>query len=117
MKKTAGVLMIVFVGAMLAGCSQHVGNLSALAAGTYKSENINPASMVGKDITGKACASIFFIFPTGYPKLDEAVSQATAKNNGDFMMNARIYYDSWWIPFIYGQNCWRVEGDVYKTIK
>ncbi len=120
MQKNTVMLMLlvgIFLFVSMSGCSQHVGNFSGLAAGTYRPENINNSNLVGKDITGKACKSIILFIPTGYPKLDEAVSQATAKNNGDFMMNSRVYLDHWYIPLIYGETCWKVEGDVYKTNK
>lgn len=110
-------LGLLFGLASLVGCSQHVGNFSGLAAGTYRPENITAANLVKKDTSGETCKHIILVFPTGYPKLDEAVSQATAKNDGDFMMNARVYSTHWYIPLLFGETCWKVEGDVYKTNK
>lgn len=116
MKRVALMIVGLFiVSQLLSGCVQHIGNFSGLATGTYKAENINSSTLVVKDATGESCRSIIIFIPTGVPKLDEAVSEALAKNNGDFMMNARAYNSWWWIPYIYGRTCWTIEGDVYST--
>ena len=116
MKRSVSIIAGLFLVSLLfSGCVQHIGNFSALATGTYRAENINSKALVAKDVRGESCRSIILFIPTGVPKLDEAVSEAVAKNNGDFMMNARAYNTFWWIPYIYGQTCWRIEGDVYKT--
>ncbi len=118
MKRLVSIIAgLSLINLLLLGCVQHVGNFSGLATGTYRSENINPSSLVSKDVKAESCRSIIIFIPTGVPKLDEAVAEATSKNNGDFMMNARVYNSFWWIPYIYGQTCWVVEGDVYKTNK
>ena len=117
MKKTILFLMLFLFCSLLAGCVQHLGNFSALATGTYRAENIKDSSLVAKNVKGESCRYNFLIFPLGVPKIDEAVSEALAKNNGDFLMNARLYRDWWVLPFITGQACWVVEGDVYKTNK
>jgi hypothetical protein len=116
MKKTGFILMIlIIICSLLAGCAYHIGNFSALAAGTYRAENIKASSLVAKNVRGESCESVILFIPTGIPRLDEAVKEATAKNKGDFMMNARTYYSFWFLPLIYWQNCLIVEGDVYKT--
>ncbi len=111
---TARLVVLALFTALLMGCSQHVGNFSGLSTGTYRAENITSTHLVAKDVTGETCKSSFFFIPLGVPKLDEAVSNATAKSGGDFMMNSRVYATSWSL-FLYGQNCFKVEGDVYKT--
>ncbi len=113
-KRTALYLALVLFAAVLVGCSQHVGNFSGLATGTYRPENVKSSNLIAKDVTGETCKSIFLFIPLGVPKLDEAVSNATAKSGGDFMMNSRVYATSWTM-LLYGQNCFKVEGDVYKT--
>jgi hypothetical protein len=111
------MFLLLVVLSVLGGCVQHIGNFSALATGTYVPENINEQHLAGKNIEGDSCKSIILFFPTGYPKADEAVSEALSKNRGDFMQNARLYSKHWYIPLIFGQTCFHVEGDVYKTIK
>jgi hypothetical protein len=58
---------------------------------------------------------IFPICPGGGPKLDEAVSKAISFGKGDFMQNVRIYTNKWYIPFIFGNYTFTVQGDVYNT--
>lgn len=110
------LLLMTVLSLMMIGCSRHVGNFSALATGTYNTEKVNKSHLVLRNATGKACQPVIIMFNYGYPKLDEAVSEALAANNGDYMMNARVYWTEWYIPFIYGSICFKVEGDVYKSL-
>lgn len=97
------------------GCAQHIGNFSALATGTYRNENINDKHLVAKNANGSSlCWSILGIPTCQWPKLDQAVSEALTKNNGDFMQNSRVYWTDTWYVLV---SSWgfKVEGDVYKT--
>lgn len=115
MKCTGLVAIIIMLLLTLSGCTHHVGNFSAFASGTYKIENVGKSTLVKKNAKGESCKPIIIIFETGFPKMDEALSEALAANDGDYMMNARVYYSEWYMPLIYGSYCYKVEGDVYKT--
>jgi len=116
MKKVLVCVMLAFVVA-LSACSQHLGNFSALASGTYDAKNINSSSLVKKDAIGHTKSLLIFGIPIGgQPKVDEAVADALRQNNGDFMMNSSLYA-TWWSLFIVGQIGYEVKGDVYKTQK
>ncbi|TAN63918.1 hypothetical protein EPN18_01030 [bacterium] len=99
----------------MAGCANHVGNFSALATGTYRSENVNEKHLVAKNVDGESlCWHVLMIPTCVYPKLDQAVSEALSKHNGDYMQNSRVYWKYTWY-FLVDSFGWRVEGDVYKT--
>lgn len=107
----AAAILVMF----LCGCSQHLGNFTALSTSAYRGENINSKTLVKPSAVGKTDSLIILGFPIGgLPKVDQAVSEALSKNNGDFMANSRLYQTGWSILLV-GQIGYRVEGDVYKT--
>lgn len=109
------VLLSLF---LLAGCSQHLGNFTALSSSTYDSKNIEEKNLVARNVSGVSHCYVIIVFPICMtPKIDEAVSMALLSGGGDFMKNARIYSEHYYIPFIFGDTKFRVEGDVYKTEK
>ena len=97
------------------GCTQHVGNFTALSSSTFKGEEINQKHLVKQNAYGEACTTLLLGIPLGgVPKVDQAVSEALRQNNGDIMTNASLYTKHW-SAFLIGQSCWTVAGDVYKT--
>jgi hypothetical protein len=112
------ILLKITVGLALfsmLGCTQHIGNFTALSSSTFRGENIDSKHMVKQNAEGDACSlSILGIPVGGIPKVDQAVSEALSQNNGDIMTNARLYNKAW-TAILFGQMCWVVQGDVYKT--
>ena len=68
-------------------------------------------------VSGEDCRRIFVIIPTsfGQPTLDEALDRALEAKNANVLLNAVVDYSNYYIPYIYGETCWRVEGDAYDT--
>lgn len=113
--RTLLVLLSLFI---LAGCSQHLGNYTALSSSNYDGKNIEEKNLVARNVSGISHCYVITVFPLCInPKLDEAVSMALVAGGGDFMSNVRIYYEWYYIPFIFGDYKYRVAGDVYKTEK
>ena len=67
--------------------------------------------LVGKEVTH----IIIFIPTGGPPTLEGALDDALDKGNGDVMTDAVVKFWGWYIPYVYGQHGWSVEGDVVKT--
>jgi len=109
-------LLVITAVLLFTGCSQHLGNLTALSTSSYDPQNIEGKNLVKKNVSGEShCYTIIFIPTCIMPKLDEAVSKALVNGGGDFMKNSRLYYENYYVPFIFGDTWFRVEGDVYKT--
>ncbi len=71
-----------------------------------------------KGVVGKDVQHVIIFIPTkGNVTLEGAIDDALAKGGGDTMTDAVVYWWDWYIPFIYGQTGWSVEGDVVKTRK
>jgi hypothetical protein len=49
------------------------------------------------------------------PTLQDAIDQALQRGGGNLLVDAEV--ERWWVfvPFLYGQEGWRVRGDVVRT--
>lgn len=68
-----------------------------------------------KNVQGEDTAHIIIFVPTGSPNLKTAMDRALEKGNGDVMTDVVIESSFFYIPYIYGQTSWKVNGDVIKT--
>ena len=75
--------------------------------------NLNERVRV-KEVEATVVAHHFLWIPTRPqpPTLQEAIEDALAKGVGDVIVDAVVDHWSWHIPFFYGQEGWRVRGDV-----
>lgn len=111
------ILLLIFALLSLTACSTHIGNFSAFSTGTYRGENIDAQHLVKSNAEGSSCRTWFLFIPFGaHPKLDQAASEALSEMNGDFMANARLY-DTWWSVILFSGGCYKLQGDVYRTLQ
>ena len=113
------ILLIIIIGvntACISG-SHHLGKFSVMGVKHYAAEKIYCDNILARNASGKSCNHIIVIIPTRFPKIDEAVVDAVAKHGGDFLINANVYSDVGYAPFIYGRTCYRVDGDVCAANK
>ena len=69
-----------------------------------------------KNVKGVDRSHIIFLYDTkANPNLSDALNDAFRKADGDVMTDVTVTYWRWYIPLIYGQRGWTVEGDVVKT--
>lgn len=111
-------VLLIILATFLGGCANHIGNFSAISTSNFEGKNIDSSHISMRDAKGVSHCYIVIIFPIcagGAPKLDEAVSKAISFGKGDFMQNVRIYTNEWYIPFIFGDTTFTVQGDVYNT--
>jgi hypothetical protein len=107
MKKLFIVLMLF----SLCGCSRRVVDFTIIS-----SKNIDlargPSFIKGtKRTSGVDKASIFVIIPTGEPNVKNALDRAIENTKGCVgLVDGVIYYKYYYIPYIYGQSKFIVEG-------
>ena len=73
--------------------------------------------MVERSVKGKDMKPIIIVINLGYPNLEEAIDDALNKIEGGVMMtDATLKYRWFYIPYIYGEVAYEVEGDVWKKV-
>lgn len=111
------VFLFVLVSILAMGCTQHLGNFTAMSSSNYDPKKIDNDHLVAANVTGNTSSLIIFGIPIGgAPKVDQAVAEALATNKGDFMQNCSLYYYAW-SAFVVGKIGYKVKGDVYNTKK
>ena len=105
---------LLFTMLLLTGCSTHLTDLSVISNKNVElgSVNLDKATQV-KNVTGEDTKFIFLFFPLGTPQLKEALNDAFRKADGDLMIDASVYHNSWW--FLIGQQSIAIQGTVVKT--
>lgn len=119
MKYSAAALLAVFLlQSGLSGCASR-GDFTAIS-----SKNVNLSGMKidrskSKGRTsGEDCQHIVIFIPTsGPPTLDEALDLALEAKQANLLTDAVVNWHGFYIPYIYGQSCWRAEGDAYDTFE
>jgi hypothetical protein len=69
------------------------------------------------DVAAEVRNHIILWIPTNTrrPTMQEAVDGALARGGGNLLVDAEV--EHWWVlvPFLYGQEGWRVRGDVVRS--
>ena len=112
------LLYLVLCTTVFSGCASR-SDFTAIS-----SKNVNLSSIQidhsktkGKT-TGEDCQHVIILFPTsGDATLDEALDKALEAKQANLLLDAVVNWNSFYIPLIYGQTCWNIEGDAYDTYK
>lgn len=112
-------LFIIALLFLISGCSVNHGTYTVMS---NKIVNVNEFDLDKSDkiknIKGTDRSHIIIFFNTkANPNLSDALNDAFRKADGDVMTDVTVTSWFWWIPYIYGQSGWTVEGDVVKTRK
>lgn len=100
---------------LLSGCSQHIGNFTALSTDSYNPANIDEKHKVASGIEHDVMSTYILGIPLGgYTKLDQAVAETSREHGGDFMRNAQVHAKAWSL-ILFGQRGFMLKGDVYNT--
>jgi len=117
MRKTFLCGLILFIAvAMLTGCATR-GDFTAISSKNVNLSNLklDPKKMKGR-ASGEDCQTIVLFIPTGGPPhLKEALDQALESKKSSVLANAVVRYYGFYVPLLFGQTCWIVEGDAYDT--
>lgn len=102
----------------MAACATR-SDFTAISGKNVNLSNIKVDRKLAKGNTsGEDCQHIIFFIPTGGPAtLDEALDSALEAKQSNLMLDAVVKHNWFYIPYIYGQNCWQVEGVAYDTFK
>lgn len=102
---------------LLSGCMVSHGNFTVLSNKLVDVRELNVDSdkkmtnAVGKDV-----GHIIVVVPTKMnPNLNDALNDVFRNSDSDLMTDVEVTSWGWYIPYIYGQSGWKVQGDVLKT--
>ena len=63
---------------------------------------------------GKHCHHAILFFTIGEPtNLEKALDEALLAKRAEVLLDADVNWQFVWIPFLYTQECWKVEGTAY----
>ena len=112
----SAILLTVAAFLLTSGCVVRHGDFSVLSNKLIRTSDFELSKADRKkNAVGKDTAHIIIFIPTGTPTLEQAIDNALRNGEGDVMTDAVVTYSGWYIPYIYGQFSWKVEGDVVKT--
>ena len=106
------IIVMTLITLMFVGCSQRLGDFTIAST-----RNVDIGAnyvRVERNVEGRSMRPIIIVIPLGYPNLEEAIDDAMGKVDGELMTNVVINYKWFYIPYIYGQYVYSVQGDVWK---
>jgi hypothetical protein len=111
------VLGIAFITAMgLSSCSQRIGDFTLLSTKNAEIGQKYVRVSNQEKVVGIDSKPIIVIIPMGTPNIKEAVDRALEKYGAQVLTNVVVYYDYYYIPYIYGEMKYRVEGEAWKKV-
>jgi hypothetical protein len=115
-KRMLPALLALTLLVLVAGCSVRHGDFTVITNRNVGEFDMTKAEKVGS-IEGISKKPIIIIFPTGTPHLEDAVDDALMKSDADYLTDAVVHYSWFYIPYIYGEYKWKVEGTAWKIKK
>jgi hypothetical protein len=114
----AWIIFLSLILLVLGGCASR-GDFTALSGKNVNLSNLKVDKTMSKGRTsGEDCTHIIIFIPTsGPPTLEEALDQALEAKQANLLLDAVVKWHTFYIPLIYGQTCWHVEGMSYDTFK
>lgn len=109
--KRALILTLAVMALILSGCATRLVDFTIISTKNLDLSKAATFQRGGARITGEDVAHIIIIFPTGTPNMKEAIDNALEKVNGAVaLVDGVLYSKSFYIPWIYGQSSYIVEG-------
>lgn len=111
MKTTKLLFISACILLVFSSCSQRIADFTILS-----SKNINlangPNMVRGKNrVSGIDKVHWIIIIPTGVVDVKNALDKAIESTPGCVaILDGAVYHKSWWIPYIYGQEMYIIEG-------
>lgn len=117
MKASKSLLVVALCAFMATGCSTHVGDFTVAST-----KNIDVRTGVHRiddsvRVRDRDVAHIVIFFPTGLPNMKEAMDNAIEQKPGAVgLSNVTVKRGGFYIPFIYGQDYFEIEGNpIYEV--
>ncbi len=123
-KLLLNVLVLSVLALGIGGCTKRLGQFTAASSQNVRNLEYDLSSDTKVKAKGESCIRHFIIIPIGSSDdriqraMDDAIGNGHKKGlDGDLLVNVRMDWNHWYIPFIYGEDCVIVEGDLVKLKK
>jgi hypothetical protein len=108
--KTPRLFAFIFL-ALLTGCTTRLTDFTIISTKNVDLSVIGRARRGAARVEGKDVAHIIIFIPTGVPNMKEAIDRAIESVPGAVaLVDGVLYQRFFWIPYIYGQSAFVVEG-------
>lgn len=115
--KVLQVVVSVTLSLAVSGCFYSKARLSVAAVSP-----VNPGKAQGGEgrrigpAEGRSCLHIAIFLPVGGPvTLEDAVEKALAASGGNVLRDVEVQRYYFYVPYVYGRNCWIVRGEAYEV--
>jgi hypothetical protein len=107
--------LLFLAGAVATGCASQPGLSSIAIESQVLKRNVETAA-VARGVEARIVTHIVLWVPSRPlgPTLEDAVSEALKRGNGQVLVNASVERIAWYVPLLYGEYGWRVRGDVVR---
>ena len=104
-------LLLLAAVLLTSGCTHNIGDFTILSSKCVDLSVIGSARRGQTKAHGEDIQHIIVIIPTAIPNLKQALDNAIECTPGAVaLVDARLYFRHFYIPYIYGQNAYIVEG-------
>lgn len=119
MKHSAWLLAPLLLTSGLTGACASRADFTAISSKNVNLSGVKVDRSRSKGrATGEDCQHIVILIPTsGPPTLDEAIDRALEPKQANLLLDAVVNWHSFYVPYIYGQTCWRAEGEAHDTFE
>src|SRR3989338_1767833 len=105
------ILIVLFLSFQLAGCTTRLVDFTMISTKNIDLSRGANFERGKARVEGKDTASIIIIIPTGVPSMKEAIDRAIESVPGAVaLVDGVVTESSFWIPYIYGETTFIVEG-------
>ena len=106
-------ILLQFFFLAFMSCSQNIANLSLVSTNSGLDFNVSSYEDVGF-VEGEDKQYIISFIPLGQIRIDRAISNTLIKNNLDFLTNASIEIETFYIPYLWGYRTYKLKGKGWK---
>lgn len=103
--------LLFLSGLFLTGCSTRMIDFTVISTKNIDWAKADSFKRGTSRVDGEDLIHLIIFIPTGVPNLKEAVDKAIESVPGAVaLLDGVVTYKFWWIPYIYGQQSYIVEG-------
>jgi hypothetical protein len=101
----------IAISLLITGCTSRVTDFTFISTKNMDLTRVAEFKRGTTRVKGEDKKSIIIIIPTGEPNAKEAIDRAIQQQPGAIaLLDGVIYKHGWYIPYIYGQFSFEVEG-------